>query len=142
MQKLVLDKLTETLEAVPEVRAVYPPLFEGSIETYPSVIIAPDSFSNTFASTGTNRKSYQYQMWVMVQATQNKTASDIMKDTLLVVSDAVVKKLDQEWNGGAVDGHRLWFRTSAGLMGYATEDVGKVVWQQFTVLAEIETSVV
>lgn len=140
MQKLILNKLTTTLGAVPEVQAVYPPLFEGEFTTYPCVVLQTDSFTNDFQSTDDNFKEYQYKCWVIVQANKNKSASDIASTTLLDTVDAVIAKFDEDWNGGTESGHRLWFRVSTGLMGFEVTDKGKNVYQEMTILAKITTN--
>lgn len=140
MQKTILQNLTTIIEGVNHVQAVYPPLFEGDFTTYPCVVLQADSLTNEFQSTASNFKEYQFKAWVIVQGNQNKTASDIASTTLLDTVDAVVAAFDGDWNGGVVDGHRMWYRVSTGFMGYDNTDKGKNVYQELTILVKVTTT--
>lgn len=112
IRKTIIAKITETLNKVDSLKAVLP-YPATKITTYPTAIFYEDSFENSFESNKDNFKILKFKMWVVV-GTAQKERTDIFSDVLPNVVDDIISQFDEDWDGGTIDGHRVWSIINSG----------------------------
>lgn len=135
----LIAKIQSTLESVSAVKAIYP-YPTTTIEKYPAVVFFPDAFENTFQSTADNFKVYRFRMYVVVGATQ-KDRVDIFNTVLPKTVDAVLAAFDSGWDGGTIDGHRIWLLINSGVWSMATSQNGLEATAEMTVEIRLATDI-
>ena len=108
----LFTKINTTLTAVTELSKIYDyPVTK--IEGFPCAVFYPVSFENTFLTTVENLKGYQFKIFIVTE-TKVKGMELAFNPILSEAVDAVIQQFDNDWDQGAVSGHRLWWRLSAG----------------------------
>lgn len=141
MQKFIIDNVVSTLEDIPQIKEVRGPLFDGTLTKYPAIVFQQDSFTNEFDSGNENHKTFQFQLWLAIPA-NNRDLEDIGRTTMPEVADKVIEKFDATWNGGTLDGHRVWHRLSTGINSLQLDNKNKVAYLQMTLVVRLNTDVV
>ena len=138
IRKTIIAKITETLNKVGSVKAVlaYP---ATKIVTYPSAVFYEDSFDNSFDSNNENFKILKFKLWVVV-GTPQKERVDIFSDVLPNVVDDVVSQFDEDWNGGTIDGHRVWSIINSGTWSMSVVQNGLEATAELDLLVKLLTS--
>lgn len=126
-------KLKEILESISEIASVYS-YPTSKIDSYPSAIFYPTAFENSFETPSENFKIYRYTLWVVVNS-QGTTVENVFKEIMPKTLDAVLQKLDDEWDFDTIDGHRVWTKINTGGWTVSEENAG------VEVTSEIDLSV-
>ena len=130
--KLILSGITQIKEV-----ASYP--VAGVPKKSPYVIFFPSSFENSFEDTKNNFKIYKFKMWVGISlagTNENEVFTNILPKTV----DAVIAKFDSEWNGGTVDGHRIWQIIDSGTWSLIINEKSKTAEAELTLTVKMTTS--
>ena len=126
-------KLNTILSSVSEIASVYS-YPATKIDSYPAAIFYPGAFENNFETTSENFKTYRYRLWIVVNA-QATTVENVFDEIMPKTLDAVLQKLDDEWDFNTIDGHRVWTKVDTGGWTVTEENAG------VEVTAEIDLSV-
>lgn len=135
----IIPAIKSTVENVEAVRDVYSYPLDGNPKEYPSVIFFPDSFDNTYETNEENFKTYRFRMWIVVDlaGTDEETA---FTSILPNVVDDVITELDTNWNGGTIDGHRVWYTLENGFWGLTVEQKSKRAFAEMNLTVRMLTS--
>lgn len=135
----IIPNIKSTIESVTAVRVVYEYPLDGAPKQYPSVIFYPDSFENAYETTSENKKSYRFKMWIVVDlaGTNEQTA---FNSILPNVVDDVIAAFDANWDGGTIDGHRVWYTMENGAWGLSTEQKSKRAYAEMNLTVQMLTT--
>lgn len=135
----LIPNIKASIENVAAVRDVYAYPLDGSPKQYPSVIFFPDSFENQYATTEDNFKVYRFKMWIVVDlaGTDEETA---FTSILPNVVDKVIQEFDTNWNGGTINGHRVWYTMENGFWGFEQEQKGKRAFAEMDLTVRMQTT--
>lgn len=139
MYATLIPSIKDTIAAVPAVKEVHPYPLPGNPKQYPAVIFFPDSFENSFETVAENRKIYRFKMWVVTDlagTTEEAAFTSILPNAV----DKITAKFDEAWNGGAIDGHRVWYVLDTGFWGLAEENSGKRAFAEMTLTVQLLTT--
>lgn len=142
MYKSIIETIKSKLgeiTAIQEVKA-YPMGEDETFTAYPAVIFLPDNLSNSFSDTGSNHRTLQFKMWVVINGSQ-LDRQKLWERVLPNAVDAVMEKFDADWDFGTVDGHRVWSRLSAGITSMSVEEQSLVVTQELTLIIRFDKSI-
>lgn len=119
MYSTLINKIKTTLEAVTEIKEVFPyPIGESKLTQYPSAIFYPVGVDNEFHTNEENFKQYNFSCY-LVTTTKGITKELLFTRTLPNLLDAVMEQFDQDWS---VDSsNRIWQRVSFGNWGMTEE---------------------
>ena len=109
-------------------------------DNYPSLIFYPNDYTNEFSSNKSNFKNIKFSAILMVNA-ENLTNDQLFTFTLPNAADKVVEAVDNQWNGGRIDGHLVWIRTDVGVWGKSVNDMGEVGFVDMDILVKFQTKV-
>ncbi|MEQ9135758.1 MAG: hypothetical protein RLO51_11155 [Thalassobaculum sp.] len=139
MYTTLIPAIETILTGVEAVKAVYSYPLPGNPKTYPAVVFMPDTFENSFETTTENMKAYRFKLWVVVDlaGTNEETA---FTSVLPNVVDDVIAAFDAAWNGGAFEGHRIWYLLDSGLWGLSEEQKAKRAFAELTLTVRLVTS--
>ena len=132
-------KLNTILGSVSEIASVfaYP---TTKIDSYPAAIFYPSTFENSFETTSENFKVYGYKLWIVVNA-QGTTVENVFAEIMPKTLDAVLQKLDDEWDFNTIDGHRVWTKVDTGGWTVAEENAGVEVTAELDLSVKMLTDV-
>ncbi|TXH44818.1 MAG: hypothetical protein E6Q97_32175 [Desulfurellales bacterium] len=108
----IMQQIQTTLAGVGAIKAIYAYPTE-KVTHYPAAIYFPDTLENTFESNEDNLKHYRFKVYVVVGSAQ-KDQVDIFSDILPNAVDKVIEAFDAAWDGGTIDGHRVWCLINSG----------------------------
>ena len=136
--KSILDTLTGVGQ---KLSVVYDhPLNKGdTISGYPAVVFYPVAHENAFMSNEENFKEYRFKVFVLVEC-EVASIENVFKTILAEAVDDVVQKFDDEWNGGVISGHRVWYRMTSGDWYLDQEESGLVATAELNLLIKLATS--
>jgi len=122
MYTQLIAKLNNTIDSITRIkeRFNYP---ATHITKYPCALIYPVSFENDFESTQENSKVYKFKLFIVIQATTT-TVENIFSVVLPEVVDETLEKFDADWNGGEINGHRIFIKIDSGDWLLSQEEVG------------------
>lgn len=116
------SKIQSILEGVPKIKSIYP-YPATKIDSYPAAIYFPSSLENSFESTAENLKTYNYKVWIVVNA-GNKPVNEVFATVMPNVMDAVLQAFDDGWNFDTINGHRVWGEIETGSWEVSEEQAG------------------
>lgn len=112
--KTLIGKIKTTLESVTEIAQVFDyPASETEITAYPCAVFFPDSVENAFETNNQDFRTYKFKLY-LVAGGENITPSKLFGDVLAGAMDGVMEKFADDWNGGTIDGNRVWTKISTG----------------------------
>ncbi len=142
MYKDIIETIKTRLEEIPQIKQVfaYPLGDDENITQYPAVIFLPDNSDSTFSDTSSNHRILNFKLWVNVAGTQiNK--EKLYTQTLPVAVDAVMAKLDQGWDFGTINGHRVWCRLSSGQWSITLEEKSIVASAELNLVVRFDKQI-
>ncbi|QDP67611.1 MAG: hypothetical protein Tp172MES00d2C118482111_5 [Prokaryotic dsDNA virus sp.] len=127
--KTTLQKLVEA-----STLASYSNVPGDTPSTFPHVFFKPEGFDNEFHTGQENYITYRFLMIVMVTTEGTGGSSSKAFDEVLPATvDAIVDQFNEDWNQGAIDGHRVWcWIDSAAAWELSEEDNGLVAYAPLT----------
>ena len=108
----IYQKLKTDLESIAEIGGVYD-YPETAPKEFPAIVFYPSSLNNQYATQTQNRKSLTFVAFITHEAKHfglARTWNEVMPQSV----DAVIAKLDAEWDGGVKDGSRVWYTLDSG----------------------------
>ncbi len=136
MEKIIKQGIKTILQSIPAVKEVS--MWPKTPEKYPAVICMSDNMDNSFDTTSDNMKVYRFKIWIEV-GIAGTTEANVFESVLPAVSDAVIAKFDEEWNGGTLEGHRVWQIISGGYEGYIVNEKAKSAYKELTLTVKLAT---
>lgn len=124
-------KMQAALETVSAIKVIYD-YPTTKIEKYPAAMYFPVSLDSAYNSTADNKKRYTFRLFIIVGATQ-KERVDIFSNVLPKAVDAVIAALDAAWDGGTIDGHRVWCTVTSGQWSMGVAQAGLEATAELTV---------
>lgn len=122
----LIPNIKTLLESVDEVNKVYAyPVSE--VAGYPAVVFTPDSYESDFETNKENQEMRRFRMVVVINATQT-TLENVFTDYLPKVVDSISAKFAENWDGGAIDNHRVWYKLDSGQWNVGETDKGLEAW--------------
>jgi len=121
MYSTLINKIKATLEAVSEIKAVYPyPLGEDKLTKYPSAVFYPVSVDNEFHSDADNFKNYNFRCY-LVTTTSGITKETLFTSVLPTLLDKTLEQFDTDWDCGSLNGNIIWQKVNFGNWGMTDE---------------------
>lgn len=110
-----IDIIKTKLESITEIAEVYAyPIGEQTrLTKYPAIIFFPNNFDNAFSDTGSNEKVFNFKVYIVVNG-NGTTIQNMFTSSLPKAVDAVVAKIDADWNFGTSNGYRVWAKIQNG----------------------------
>jgi len=108
----IMQKLKSDFEAINEIEVVYD-YPEEKPRGYPYIIFLPTSLSSAYHSQIENEKAFTFAVYINFETKElgeKKVWTELMPNAV----QAVMDKIDAEWNGGVVDGARVWYTLETG----------------------------
>lgn len=114
MYATLIGKIKTTLATSTKIAKVYPfPV--SKIDTYPAAVFIPATLENSYLSTEENMKVYRFKVWVVAgAAVKGLNLEDLFGRVLANAVDDVIAKVDDGWNQGTIEGHRVWSIIESG----------------------------
>jgi hypothetical protein len=137
MEKTIKAGIKSILQSITAVKEVY--MYPATPTKYPAVVCMSDNMDNTFETTSENFKVYRFKIWIEV-AISGTTEANVFESVLPNVSDAVIAKFDNSWNGGVISGHRVWQVISGGREGYVVNEKSKSAFKELTLTVKLATT--
>lgn len=137
METTIKAGIKSILESITAVKQVY--MWPATPTQYPAVICMSENIDNAFETNAENFKTYSFKIWIEV-AIAGTTEENVFEQVLPTVSDAVISKFDEAWNGGTIDGHRVWQIISGGREGYVVNEKGKSAFKELTLTVRFATT--
>lgn len=138
MYNILIPAIKAILEGMDEIKEVF--TYPCIPKKYPAVIMLPFSFENNFEDTENNFKIYRFKLYLEISLAG--TNENIVFTTVLPKTvDAIVAKFDEEWNGGTVDGHRIWQIIDSGQWSLVVTEKSKTAEAELTLTIRMTTSV-
>ena len=135
----LITAIQAKLDAVTAVKQViFGPVTE--ITKYPCAIFIPDAFENSFDSKADNFEIHRFKLWI-VCGTSQKDKTDIFRTVLPTVVDSVKAKFNEEWNLGALDGHRIWVVLDTGRWDMSVTERGVEAWAEMQLTVKLSTEI-
>jgi hypothetical protein len=138
MHSILIPAIKAILEQVVEVKQVF--TYPTIPNKYPAVIFMPFTVENSFDDTENNAKIYRFKLFVEVNLagiTENEGFTTILPK----VVDAIITKFDEKWDGGTVDGHRVWQIIDSGQWSLVSNEKSKTAEAELTLTVKTTTSV-
>lgn len=151
IEKPVIQSIKSILDGLDSIRTVVPyPLAEGEvadeISSYPAVVFYPVSYESSFSDTASNAEVRTFAVVLMVDA-KNTGGGDgqITKETLFTDAlpsfiDDVIGAFAENWDGGNIDGHRVWYSFDTGTRGIETGEQGLIAWADLTLTVQLSVN--
>jgi len=136
--KAVLDTLTGAGQPF---TSIYdrPLAKDETIEAYPAVVFYPVAVTNEFMTNVENSKQYDFKVFVMTEVEVAGIATAF--NTILAGAvDDVIQKFDDEWDGGVVSGHRVWYRLESGDWYLTQEQNGLLATAELNLQIKLATN--
>ena len=134
----LMNQIQTVLAGVGAIKVIYAHPTE-KVTAYPAAIYFPDALDNSFETNQDNFKRYRFKLYVVVGSAQ-KDNVDIFSTVLPKAVDAVLEAFDTAWDGGTIDGHRVWCLVSSGTWTMGVSDGGLEAAAEFTVEFKLLTS--
>lgn len=135
----LIPQIKSILSGVTAIKKVYA-YPESKITQYPSIIFYPTNFENSFETNRENKKTYRFEMYVLLQANQTNL-ENIFETVLPKRCDEILEAFDENWNLTAVDSHRAWIKIDSGDWGVEPADnKGFIVYAQFNIDIQLLTN--
>ena len=131
MLETLITQLKEEFEELDFIKEVYEYPTQNTPTSYPALVFYPQFIENTFETNAENFKIYNFKMFLTINA-GNKNISDIYGGILPKVFDKLSNHIDENWNKGTQNGHRVWARLSANDFGLSVEEKSKTAWVEMT----------
>ena len=113
--KTLIAKIKATLTDVAEISEVFDyPASETEITKYPCAVFFPDSVDNAFETNNQDLRTYKFKLYI-VAGGENITASKLFGDVLAGAMDGVMEAFAKDWNGGTIEGNRVWVKINTGI---------------------------
>lgn len=135
----LIPNIKALIENVAAVRNVYEYPLDGFPAEHPSVIFFPSSFDNAYETTADNKKRYSFDIYIEVSVA-GTTIENVFTSVLPNVVDDVIAQFDENWNGGTLDGHRIWYTISSGEWGRVVNDKADLAFAQLNLTVELMTT--
>jgi len=126
MWSTLITNIKTVLDNVSELSRVYDYNI-SKIGGFPCAIYQPLAFENTFMTNNENFKEYNFRITIIAE-TKVKNKRQALIDVLAPTVDAVIAQFDQDWDGGQIDGHRIWYRISGGDWGFDEISQGEILF--------------
>lgn len=137
LTKLIADVKT-LLGGVSEIKEVKAHGY-SKFTKYPAAVVMMESFDNVFDSNQENTETHRFKIWIIIGATQT-TMDNIFETVLPKTIDAVKEKLNENWSGGAIDGHRIWYRLDSGITGLSEENKSLEAFSELILTIRLNTN--
>lgn len=134
MYNYLIPRIEALLKTIDSVKGVYPYPLPGNPKESPTVVFVPDTLDNSFEDTASDFKIYRFKLWIVISIA-GTDEKKVFGSILPKVMDDVIQTFDQNWNGGSVDGHRIWQIVNTANWQYIVNDSGK------TAIAELNLEV-
>ncbi len=134
----IIANIKTVLSGVSEIKEVKAHGF-SRVTKYPAVVFLPDGFDNSFNGNKENFEVHTFKLWVIVGVT-NTTLDNIYEKVLPKAVDAIKEKMNESWNGGTIDGHRVWYSLQRGRFGMTEEDKGMEAWAELNLSIKLLTN--
>ena len=134
----IIGKITDLVEAVPSVKAVYP-YPEEKLETYPCAVFFEDSFDNNTETNEENLQSLKYLMYVVVGTTE-KDKSTAFKTILPNAVDDIISEINENWDAGLIDGQIVQLMVSGGKVYHRPFQGGLEAIQEINITVKLLTN--
>lgn len=139
MYSTLIPQIETIIAGVDAVKAVYPYPLPGNPKNYPAVVFFPDTFENGFNTVADNLKTLRFKMWVVVDL--NGTDEEQVFTVILPnVVDKLIAAFDAAWNGGTIEGHRVWHVLDSGFWGLSEEQKAKRAFAELTLTVRLSTN--
>lgn len=128
--KDIQNKIKTDLSSILNIKEIYQYPYQGVIKKSPSVIFFIDNVDNTFETTDENLKIYRFSFWAVTNVaglSDEKIYTQVVPD----LYDSIVDFVDENWNFGTFEGHRMWSRISLVNFGVSVEQKSKQATLQF-----------
>jgi len=122
----LIGKLETLLNSVDEVSKVYMHPVDR-LKEYPSVVCIPTSYESSFETNQENLEIRRFKLVVVVGAVQT-TIKTLYTSVLPKTVDSIRDKFAENWDGGSIDGHRVWYKLDSGEWGTGETDKGLEAW--------------
>ncbi len=129
MWESLSSKIQETFESIAQVQLVIPHPIDNldQLSKYPAVVWFPFQDENAFETNVENMETYSFRAFVFIQANQATNLNKIFTDAMPKTVDAIKAKFNEQWDGGTINGHRIWIILETGAWDVdATSAKGKV----------------
>lgn len=148
IEKPIIASIKSTLEGVDGIRKVIPyPLLENeTISEYPAVVFFPDTFENSFDTVASNFEIRRFKLFLMMNANNLGTGAGqitqerLFTDTFPTYFDRIIAAFNEAWDGGVIDGHRVWYLINSGTRTIEQTDRGLVAYAEFTLDVKLSTN--
>ena len=138
MYEQLITKISTTLASVTKVKDVfsYP---KSKLTKFPAVFFKPNGVENSFETNSENMKIYRFLLIVMIGAAQE--TQENVHAVLAKTVDAIVAQFDADWDGGTIDGHRVWIKIdSADAWEVSEEEDGLIAYAPLNVEIKLLSS--
>jgi hypothetical protein len=129
--KNIQNKIKDDLSSILNIKEIYQYPFQGVLKKSPSVIFFIDNVDNTFETTAENLKMYNFKLFAVTNVaglSDEKIYAQVIPD----LYDSIVEFVDENWNFGTFEGHRMYSRISLIGFGISVEEKSKQATLDFT----------
>lgn len=138
MFETLFINIATILNSVDEITKVYNHPRE-QMQKFPCAWFFPRTLENDFMTNEENEKGYTFRIFIFTE-TKVKGKPNAGSGVLARAVDAVVQKFDDEWNGGTVDGHRVWYRMSSADWGVDNTQGGQYFFAELVLTIRVATT--
>jgi hypothetical protein len=124
--KEIISDLKTKLESITGIQEV---IMSRDVEPtkYPAIICNWATSDNSFENTSENRKLITFNLAIVINVA-GKKMSEIDEVIIPNAFDLLESYVDENWNFGTIDGHRVRMRLSSSDNGITVEDKSKLAW--------------
>ena len=134
----LISNIKTLLQTVTEIKEVKAHGY-SRLTKYPAVVFIPESFENSYQSTEENFETHKFKIWVIVGVSET-TLDNAFETVLPKAVDAIKEKINDSWDGGTIDGHRVWYTLDSGNFGLSEEDKGLQAWAELSLTIKLTTN--
>ncbi|HEY1037156.1 MAG TPA: hypothetical protein VGE62_01080 [Candidatus Paceibacterota bacterium] len=138
MLPTILQDIRTKLAGVSSIKEIYGYPLEGNPKKFPAAIFFFDRFDNSFSTVADNFKVLNFKLYLVINSS-GTSVETIQESVMPKLIDAVVSKFDAEWNGGTINGHRVWSLITGGELSVSVEQKGKTVTADLTIQVKLST---
>jgi len=139
MYEYLINQIQTICNSIPAVKEVFSYPLEGSPSKYPAIVFYPDNTNNTISDTTSNFKNYNFKIFVLVALSGTNT-KNIFNTIMPNVCDKIFQKFDETWNGGTVDGYRVWKTLNTAQWGITVAEKSRTAFVEFNLEIKVSTS--
>lgn len=145
IEKTLIGKIKDTLENIPSIRKVVPyPITQekisSEVDTFPAVVFFPTTSENQFSDSASNFETRNFGLTLLVQAKgKGITKETLFTDAIPQFYDDIIREFNKNWDGGVIDGHRVWFLLDSGNRGLEVTDQGLIAWADLNLRVRLST---